>query len=78
MSGTSGRELTTRTGELAELKVLRSVENRVLWLATSIVHHANRRQPTVDNSDLLSRWAGKVCGRRGGLQTNADRGCEPW
>jgi pyruvate dehydrogenase E1 component len=42
MSATSGRELTIRTGELADLNVLRSVESRVLWLATSIVHHANR------------------------------------
>lgn len=29
------------------LEVLREVEQRVLWLATSIVHHANRVRPTV-------------------------------
>ncbi len=28
-----------------EMKVLRAVEQRVLWLATSIVHHANRVRP---------------------------------
>src|SRR5256885_1845772 len=28
--------------KVGELQVLRSVESRVLWLATAIVHHANR------------------------------------
>ena len=28
-----------------DLDVLRSVERRVLWLATSIVHHANAVRP---------------------------------
>ncbi len=32
-------------GELREVEVLREIEQRVLWLATSIVHHANRVRP---------------------------------
>ena len=34
-------------GERADLSVLQAVESRVLWLATSIIHHANsvRRTP---------------------------------
>ena len=30
---------------LEHLDVLRSIESRVLWLAASVVHHANRRRP---------------------------------
>ena len=32
--------------ERADLSVLRAVESRVLWLATSIIHHANRVRKT--------------------------------
>ena len=33
-------------GERADLSVLQAVESRVLWLATSIIHHANRVRRT--------------------------------
>ena len=32
-------------GDLTEAEVLRSIERRVLWLATSVIHHANRVRP---------------------------------
>ncbi len=32
--------------ERADLSVLRAVESRVLWLATSIIHHANKVRST--------------------------------
>jgi pyruvate dehydrogenase E1 component len=32
-------------GDLAEAEVLRGIERRILWLATSVVHHANRVRP---------------------------------
>jgi pyruvate dehydrogenase E1 component len=35
----------TRPGEAGRLHALREVENRVLWLATAIVDHANRVRP---------------------------------
>ena len=41
-----GRDSATRNGEDVDLEVLESVESRVLWLATSIVHHANKVRKT--------------------------------
>ncbi len=34
-----------RTRDELDLEVLRSIERRVLWLATAIVHHANKLRP---------------------------------
>ena len=39
-------EARTRAQE-ADLDVLEAVQRRVLWLATAIVHHANRVRPNV-------------------------------
>jgi len=36
----------TTVGEQTELSTLRAVQDRVLWLAASIIHHANRIRPT--------------------------------
>ena len=36
----------TATQEQLSLKTLESVQDRVLWLATSIVHHANKVRAT--------------------------------
>ena len=33
------------TIEAHDLEVLQSVEQRVLWLSTAIIHHANRIRP---------------------------------
>ena len=40
------RNVATTTGQDQGLKVLEAVQDRVLWLATSIVHHANRVRET--------------------------------
>jgi pyruvate dehydrogenase E1 component len=36
---------TPRTPDVAAFDVLREIENRVLWLSSAIVHHANRVRP---------------------------------
>lgn len=41
----------TRGDGIADLEVLRAIERRVLWLATRIIDHANRR-PTASGSDV--------------------------
>jgi pyruvate dehydrogenase E1 component len=38
--------MSARTPEITSLDVLEAVEARVLWLATSIVHHANKVRQT--------------------------------
>ena len=47
-------------GDLAEAEVLRSVERRVLWLATSVVHHANRVRPSRSGRGPLGESRGRV------------------
>lgn len=44
----SGREEIPESSTLQELDVLRSLERRILWLATRIVDYANRERPKAD------------------------------
>jgi pyruvate dehydrogenase E1 component len=43
-----------RTGTVAadELAALESIQRRVLWLATNMIHHANSIRPNLDNSKI--------------------------
>ena len=43
-AGLTGTEITSQpaAAPAPDLAALRAVERRVLWLATAIVHHANR------------------------------------
>jgi pyruvate dehydrogenase E1 component len=43
-----------RTGSVAadELAALESIQRRVLWLATNMIHHANHVRPNLDNSKI--------------------------
>ncbi len=41
----------SRSDITPDLEVLRTIEQRVLWLATRIIDHANRR-PTATGSDV--------------------------
>ena len=44
---------------------LHEIEQRVLWLATSIVHHANRVRPNPDGLKVGGHQASsRVAGRR--------------
>src|ERR671917_868489 len=43
-----------RTGTMAadELAALESIQRRVLWLATNMIHHANHVRPNLDGSKI--------------------------
>jgi pyruvate dehydrogenase E1 component len=43
-----------RTGHMAadELAALESIQRRVLWLATNMIHHANHIRPNLDGSKI--------------------------
>ena len=45
MAKTAGEALPDEPPSLPELALLKHVQRRVLWLATAIVHHANRVRP---------------------------------
>src|SRR5690349_3418896 len=45
-TGESDGSVTTTETPETTLDALEAVQSRVLWLATSIIHHANRVRPT--------------------------------
>ena len=68
-----------RTGTVAadELAALESIQRRVLWLATNMIHHANHVRPNLDDSKVGGHQASSRLGRLDPDRALLPRRCEP-
>lgn len=63
--------LLSQTTTCEDLAVLREVENRVLWLSTALIDHANRVRPNTSGLKVGGHQASRTLPRAGRRRSRA-------